>query len=259
MEFRLFGAFEAMHDGCLVRIGRRLERCLLGVLLLEVGSPVSVDRLVSLLWDETPPGDPRATLHTYVSRIRVGLDSGGKGRRGIRLVCSGGGYRAEADPVAIDALRFRSLADRARDLPDQGERARVLREAMRLRRGPLLADVATAGVRRGLAAAWEEAWLTVREDAIEAELACGRHRELVVELTGLSAEYPFRERFTGLLMHALYRCGRAVDALAIYAQADRRMRAELAINPGADLRELHGRILRADPGLDVASLMVRAW
>jgi len=70
VESGVLGAFEARHDGRLVRVGRRLERCLLGVLLLEAGTAVSAERLADLLWEETAPRDPRAALHTYVCRLR---------------------------------------------------------------------------------------------------------------------------------------------------------------------------------------------
>ena len=85
------------------------------------------------------------------------------------------------------------------------------------------------------------------EDAIEAELTCGMHRQLVAELIELSGAHPFRERFTALLMCALHRSGRAAEALSTYAAAERRMRSRLAIGPSADLQSLHARILRAEP------------
>jgi tetratricopeptide (TPR) repeat protein len=88
-----------------------------------------------------------------------------------------------------------------------------------------------------------------REAAIDAELACGLHRELIGELTALCTEYPFREKFAGLLMLALYRSGRRADALEVYAQLDRRLRGEIGIQPGAGLAGLQRRILRDAPDL----------
>jgi DNA-binding SARP family transcriptional activator len=246
VEFGVLGIFEARRDGTLVSVGRRAERCLLGLLLLESGREVGFDRMADLLWADTPPRDPRSALHTYVSRLRAALGHSRERIQPIALVCSGSGYRAEFDADTVDALRFRALVAQARGVEDPAGRARLLRSALKLRRGPLLADVATEAIRQRLGTMWDESWMTSREDAVAAELACGMHRELVAELTGLSAEYPFRERITALLMRALYRCGRAADALSAYARVERLMLAEFAITPGVELQDLRTRILRAE-------------
>jgi DNA-binding SARP family transcriptional activator len=247
VRFGVFGVFEAWHAGAPLHVGRRLERCLLGVLVLEAGREISLDRLTGLLWGEQGPRDPRAALHTYVSRVRAALDRGLDGVEKIAVTWTGRGYRAELDCNAVDALRFRSLLDQARGMADPGPRARLLRSAIALRRGPLLDDVATDAIRQRLAAPWDESWLAAREDAIDAEMACDLHRELLPELMELSAEHPFRERFTASLMRALYRSGRAADALVAYAEAERTMRRGLAITPSAGLQALHAAILRGEP------------
>ena len=249
MEFRLLGRFEADHEGRALMVGRRRERCLLGVLLLEANAVVPVDRLIDLLWDGQPPGEPRSAIHTFVSRLRARLDPDGDGGRGIRLLRSGPGYLAEVDPARVDALVFRDAVERARGIAELAERAAALRAALRLRRGPLLEDLASDRLRARLGSPWDELWLLARESAIDAELACGGHRELVGELTALSAEYPFREKFAGLLMLALYRSGRRTDALDVYAQVDRRMRGQIGIQPGAELARLQQQVLRDDPEL----------
>lgn len=247
VRFNVFGVFEARHADAPLHVGRRLERCLLGVLVLEAGREVPVDRLMNLLWGEPGPRDPQAALHTYVSRVRAALRSDLGGDDEITVTRAGHGYRADLDPDAVDALRFRSLLGQARVTADPQARARLLRSAIALRRGLLLDDVATDAIRKRLAAPWDESWLTAREDAIEAEMACGLHRELLPELMELRAEHPYRERFTLALMRALDRSGRAADALATYAEAERALRNSLAIAPGAGLRALQASILRGEP------------
>ncbi len=51
-------------------------------------------------------------------------------------------------------------------------------------------------------------------------------------------------------MLALYRAGRQADALRAYRDLRAILIADLAIEPGLELRDLHARILRQDPGLD---------
>jgi hypothetical protein len=92
--------------------------------------------------------------------------------------------------------------------------------------------------------------MTVMEETAEAELAVGRHRELLGELQTWVAENPLDERLRGHLMLALYRCGRQADALAAYRQGRELLVEELGIDPSHELRELEGRILNQDRGLD---------
>src|SRR5207302_7101759 len=101
VDIRLLGPVEAHHDGRRIGLGRRKERCLLGLLLLEAGRHVSIDRLVDLLWTDDPPAGARAAVHTSVARLRSRLAP-----YGVRLVSGGGGYAAEIDPTWVDVHRF---------------------------------------------------------------------------------------------------------------------------------------------------------
>jgi tetratricopeptide (TPR) repeat protein len=113
-----------------------------------------------------------------------------------------------------------------------------------------LADFAYEPFAQAEIARLQEARLTVLEDRIEAELALGRHRELVAELDALVREQPLRERLLAQLMLALYRSGRHADALASYQSARRALVQDLGIEPGRSLRELHQAILEEDPRLE---------
>ena len=251
MEFRLLGRLEAERDGQPVELGRRRERCLLGLLLLEVNRPIPVDRLVALLWDDDAPPTARSSLHTHVSRLRGRLDPDGTGRGGVRLVARDGGYLAEADEHTIDAYRFRVLLRRAQETgpPD---RVDLLRRALALWRGPLLADVASPRLRERVGAELTEQRVLATELMIDAELAAGRHQEVLGELAALTAEVPYRERFVGQFMLALYRSGRHADALAAYRHLRERLAEELGSDPGPELQQLHTALLRRDPCLAAA-------
>jgi DNA-binding SARP family transcriptional activator/tetratricopeptide (TPR) repeat protein len=246
VEFRLLGRLEVEHEGRTLTPKRRQERRLLGVLLLEANTPVPVERLVGLLWDGLPPAGARATLQTYVSRLRSALDPDDGGGRGLRLLRSGDGYLAQVDPEAVDALRFRALVERAGTTGEAATRARALREALDLWRGPLLAGDASEHLSGRVATRWEEARLSAVEAAAEAGLACGQHVRLIGELRTLVAEHPYRERFTALLMLACCRAGRRAEALAAYQSARRVLIGELGLEPGPELRALHERVLAGD-------------
>jgi hypothetical protein len=62
-------------------------------------------------------------------------------------------------------------------------------------------------------------------------------------------EHPLRERIRGLLMVALYRCGRQAEALEAYREGARRLRDELGLEPGPALRELEAKVLAHHPDI----------
>ena len=121
----------------------------------------------------------------------------------------------------------------------------ALGEALRLRRGEPLAEFAYAGFADAERAHLAELTLVAIETRAEADLALGRHGELVGELEALCREHPLRERLWELLMLALYRAGRQAEALGAYTEARDRLVGELGIDPGPALRELEARILPA--------------
>ena len=69
------------------------------------------------------------------------------------------------------------------------------------------------------------------------------------DLTAMVADNPLRERMRGLLMIALYRCGRHAEALRAFAEGRRVLADELGIDPGSDLSRIHQQVLTADPAL----------
>jgi predicted ATPase len=83
----------------------------------------------------------------------------------------------------------------------------------------------------------------------DAELALGRHEELLGDLEGSIAAEPYRERLRAQYVLALYRCGRQKEALEAHRAARQAFVEELGVDPGPELRELETKILRHDPAL----------
>jgi DNA-binding SARP family transcriptional activator/tetratricopeptide (TPR) repeat protein len=241
-----------------VELGRRRERCLLGILLLQAGATVSIERLMDLLWDDVPPSAARASLHAHVSRLRRRLDPDDDGALGIRLHSQHGGYVVEVPPDSVDAHRFRALVARARELSDPAHRSAALREGLALWRGPLLADVASDRLRERIGTELTEGRLIATELAIEADLALGRTAEAVAELTALVGQHRLRERPRAQLMLALYRCGRQADALEVFRDTRQLLHDELGIEPGPELQQMQRRILARDPTLTAPAPAVPA-
>jgi DNA-binding SARP family transcriptional activator len=243
--FSLLGAVEARHDdGTRVPLGRRRERALLGLLLLEVGSVVPKNRLLSMLWEDDPPATAENQLRTNVSRLRHRLDPDGTGAAGVRLLGRGSGYLVEVEADRIDAHRFKVMVEQARLQSDAGQRFAIADEALSLWRGPLLADAGGDYLRHRVGLQTEELWLAAVEVWAEAGLALGRHGPVIVRLVDLVERYPLRERLISLLMLALYADGRQAEALDLYERHRQRLAHELGVDPAAEVKNAQRLILR---------------
>jgi DNA-binding SARP family transcriptional activator/streptogramin lyase len=246
-EFRILGPLEARENGRALAIGTGKQRALLAILLLDAGDVVSTDRLIDALWGERPPASALNSVHIYVSQLRKVLGEG-------CLIASGHGYLLALEPEQVDLGRFEHLLGEGRELLAGGEAKRasnVLWAALALWRGPPLADLASEPFAQGEIARLEELRLAALEERIEADLALGRHGELVPELEALVRANPLRERLRAQLMLALYRSGRQAEALETYRRARVTLVEEVGLEPGRRLQELERAILSQDPSLDL--------
>jgi DNA-binding SARP family transcriptional activator len=243
-EVRLLGPIEVDRAGGAVALGGLKPRTLLAVLALEPGRVVSVDRIVEALWPGDPPETAAHAVQVYVSQLRKSL--------GPVIATRAPGYVLELEPERVDVHRFTRLAQEGGATLAGGDPAAAegaLREALALWRGPALADFLYEPFAQTEIARLEELRTVVLEERIDADLALGRHAELVSELEALVQAQPLRERPRGQLMLALYRSGRQADALAAFRAARETLVEDLGIDPGPELRELEAAILRQDDSL----------
>jgi len=253
MEFRILGPLEVVDGERLIEIGAPKQRLLLTVLALTPGRVVSAGRLLDELWGEDLPSGGVRTLHYHVSKLRDALQpERATGEEGV-IVTRPPGYALLVSADDVDAVRFEREVREARRLIefDPGHAAARLRDALSLWRGPLPAELLDAPLAGLEARRLEELRLSALEDRIGADLATGRHAEVVPELESLTAENPLRERLWAQYMVALYRCDRQAEALRAYRTLGAHLGEELGIEPSPDLRRLEESILLQDPDLDV--------
>jgi len=253
VRFALLGPLEVSDGDGPVLLGGPKQRVVLAHLVLGANRVIPIDRLIDALWGEHLPEEPKAALQVYVSRLRSGL-----GQNVIEGHTRG--YVLHAEPDEIDAFRFEELLREARrGTVDPRSTMSLLDEALELWRGPALADLATEASLSGEIARLDELHLQAIEERIGAQLALGRHADVIGELEALTAAHPLRERVWALLMLALYRSGRQADALSAYQRARELLADELGIDPTADLRILQEQILRHDPELDLDGRPLRGY
>jgi DNA-binding SARP family transcriptional activator/tetratricopeptide (TPR) repeat protein len=244
---RILGPVELVGLGGPVRLGAAKERRLLAVLALRPGEAVSQERLAEALWGEHAPRSATNTLQNYVLRLRRALQHAD----GVQILTDPAGYRLEAPADAVDARLAERLIAEGREAAadDPATAARLLREALALWRGQALVEFSDQPFAQAEAARLEELRESAREDLVEADLALGRHHDLVGELEAMVASHPLRERRWGQLLVARYRDGRQAEALEGFHALRRTLREELGVDPGRDVQDLHQRILHQDPAL----------
>lgn len=247
MEFRILGSLEVREGDRTIPLGGGKQRGVLALLLMNANESVSVDRLVDGLWGERVPATAHKAVQNHVSRLRRALGNG-------LLLTRGSGYALELHPGQLDLDRFEELLElgrRALASGDANSAAEQLHEALALWRGPPLADFTFEPFAQAEIARLEERRLVAVEERIDADLALGRHADLVGELESLIADHPLRERLHRQLMLALYRSRRQAEALAAFQNARRVLVDQLGIDPSPELQELERAILRQDPALEL--------
>lgn len=254
IDYRILGPLEAAPNHQPVELARSKQRALLALLLLHANQPVSVDRVVDVLWGPDAPARVLADLQVHVSRLRRAIDPERPTRAPSEVLLTvAGGYLLRVGPDDLDADRFEALADEGHRLLACGYPAparAALDQALKLWRGPALAEFAYEPFAQPEAARLEERRVLAAEDRLEAELALGHHAEAVSGLEAMVAANPLRERLWGLLALALYRSGRQGEALRVFGRARALLGEELGLEPGPDLRRLEAEILAQAPTLE---------
>lgn len=239
VEIALLGEVSARVGGRRVELGPARQRCVLAALAVDVNRTVSVEQLTERVWGAEPPRQSRATLHSYLSRLRQACTAA------ITLAGRPAGYVLVADESSVDLLRFRKLRDQARNLTDDEEIARILTEAVALWRGEPLTGIGGdwADLTRDL--------LTHERDAAELDLADARLRlgqgpELLATIATRATKRPLDERVAAQHMQALAQAGRVSEALEEFRAVRTRLVAALGTEPGVELRKLHENLLLSD-------------
>ncbi|MFI8192258.1 BTAD domain-containing putative transcriptional regulator [Streptomyces sp. NPDC085946] len=227
-------------------MGPPKQRALLALLSTHRGTVVGPSQIIDGLWGPAAPNTAMNGVHTYIAGLRRALDPARRGREsGGILLSVAGGYELRLPLESVDAPQFVQQFAEARRLSAQGRpdaAFEMLGKALALWRGDALAGVP------GPFAALERSRLremrfSAAEDWISGMIAVGRSEEAIVVTSEAVAQEPLREKLRWLLMLALYRSGRQAHALQAYGEARCHLREELGIEPGAELQDLHARIL----------------
>ena len=256
----VLGSVTLWRDGREQAAGQPRQLAVLGVLATRANRVVSRGELVDAVWGDQPPASAEGGIYTYVAGLRRVIEPDrprrdpGRARptAAAAIVSGGGGYLLRLGDGGLDADQFERCLTAARGRRSEADLSGALRavdEALALWRG-----LPYAGVPGPFAEAEQRRLTELRTTAIEERaellLAQGRAAAAVPELIALAAAHPLREQATGLLMIALYRCGRQAEALRVFGETRKRLADDLGVDPGGELTRIHRQLLAMDPALD---------
>ncbi|MFF8381586.1 BTAD domain-containing putative transcriptional regulator [Streptomyces sp. NPDC015661] len=238
LAVRLLGPVGARWGEERIALGPPQQQAVFAMLVLRRGHVVGVGQLVEGVWGSAAaPRSASSAVRTYVSQLRAALEPDRPVRSRSRLiVTTESGYRFPTPAVVVDAEVF------AHETADRGGTAEAVYErltrAVGRWRGVPLAGVPGPWAERRREQL-TESLAAAREDLYAAAVELGRYGEVVTELRSMVREFPLRERSHGLLMLALQRTGRQVEAARVFDEVCDVLARELGTQPSEELRDLH--------------------
>ena len=241
LQIDVLGPLEVHVGERSVPLGGRRARTVFAALVVGLNHAVSIDNLVASVWGDDPPEHAVDTLQSIVSRLRGTL-----GHDVIELIDHS--YCLVADPASVDAIRFERLLERASRtvVDDASSAATMMIEALALWRGVPFGDLSDVVFLEPEVRRLEALRLSAIEVRLEADVERGMLTSAIASLEAETLENPYRERLWYLLVLALARDGRRVEALRVCQQL-RAVLGEVGLEPSTDLSELEAMVIEEAP------------
>ncbi|MFC8823736.1 BTAD domain-containing putative transcriptional regulator [Streptomyces sp. NPDC057137] len=246
LSFQVLGPLKVSVDGRPLPLRSARQRTVLAMLLLTPGRAVSVDALADAVWHSDPPVTVRNQIAICVSALRKTFrDEAGVGGL-IETQLPGYVLHREGHYVDVAHLYESAAAARAPAAAGgAGGGAPPGADAPARGAGPVLDGMDDSAL-SGTVGRISELRIDLAEEYAAVQLQQGRHRTVVESLGPVVAEHPLREHARAVLMQAYHQLGRRSEALDCYREGRRVLVAELGVEPGAELRELHRTVLEGD-------------
>jgi DNA-binding NarL/FixJ family response regulator/DNA-binding SARP family transcriptional activator len=245
LSINILGPLRVRRGGVVIgshELGGPKPRQVLEILLLKLGTPVSKNHLIDVLWNGQPPAEALSTLESYVSVLRRHLQPGSGKGGALRTVT--GGYMIDRSMVDLDLDRFDDLLKQAGHASPE-ESFRLLEKALDIASVPLLGDELLAGWAEEERALHSARVASIKARAAEAAVAVGHPERAVALASELLVDDPINERAWTALVLGLEESGQYMEALRAYGRCRRVMDQEIGCLPGRPLREAHARLLQA--------------
>lgn len=242
MRVRVLGPVEVSDGQGWSPVAAARCRAVLGSLVAHGPHSVPVESIVEDVWGDAPPRSAVAQTYGYVHRLRQMLGD----RDGAALRRSDAGYLLVEQHAGVDARHFEAaVTDGLRTFEDGRfeQSVEVFEQALGWWRGDPFGGAPSGDTAVELTHRLTNLRTTAVEHGFQARINLGRHRAVVEEIEAQIAESPFREPLWRQLLVALYRSGRAAEALQQYDRLRRTFTEELGTDPSPATRTIHQQIL----------------
>jgi DNA-binding SARP family transcriptional activator len=224
-----------------------MQGALLAALACERKKVISDDRIITLLWDENPPGAAFTTLRSHVMRLNrmLSLDE-----NKIFIRRSGGGYMLDCPDGKVDIESFATEIYLGRSLLMEGNPAGALahlENALQMWAGAPFSGISQHGWVYHETQKLEGLRLTAVQVRIEVFFGLERYDAAIAELRRLISNSPNDERLHAQLALAMYR-NHQVDQALEACRAGIRLLNDAGLDP-RELRNLQSNILNRAPEL----------
>jgi DNA-binding SARP family transcriptional activator len=249
VEFRVLGPVELWAGEQKVELGRAKERCLLGVLLLSAGRPVTTRTLLEALWDDLPPEQARKSIQAYVSRLRRVLRQVGSA---TQIATRHDSYTLLPGGDVIDYLKFKMLLNQGRSRRRESRldaSAHVLYEAISLWEGPPIADLRTGWMERRREDLESYDQLAAYQELCDVQLERGNYQDALQLLEEAMQGHELDTKYIGQRLTALDGAGHYAEFDAYWLRIYHQTVESFGTGPARELQDLHGRLLENRDGL----------
>lgn len=205
-EISVLGPIEVAGPRGREPVGGLRARRFLGLLAVELGRAVPIDRILEVVWpDRRPPGV--SGVHSIATRVRalVGADA---------IALEDHSYALAVPPSIVDAVRFEDAVIGAAAEVDHDPEAALAtaNDALSMWRGQPYGELAGDDPFRLEAIRLTELRYAGCETVAAGALAAGLGERAIMAAEQLTSEVPYRDRGWQLLVEALWTSGRRVEA-----------------------------------------------
>jgi DNA-binding SARP family transcriptional activator len=251
-ELLVLGEVGIRHNGVVHQPSSALLRALLALLAHAGAAGAGQSRLEEVIWGGQASA---STVTVSIHRLRRWLAE--VVGETARIDHSPRGYRLTTAGPVVDAARLCSIAAESARLPPR-QRVDVLRDALALCTGPVLADVPPERTDPVMVARLERDLRAAAIACGRALLAAGEPAEAGSAFQALTEKCPYDEAVHAVWIEALAASGRQAQALTAFQAIRGRLRAEFGVDPGPELSLALDRVLRPAPGRPAARVTVPA-